>query len=91
MSKPANLFILSLLFFVSASCATPGLDEPQVTFCIILGGEAECTEPGTGDKVKVSLEDLVGFISISPKDFATLDNHHTALHHELNECKGGRK
>ena len=77
------LLILSLL-----GCEdTPGMKEPHIVECTILGEEADCIDKDNNTTITVPADSLLGYISVSPEDYAKVRNHHDALHSGLNECR----
>lgn len=82
--KLRSSLICSVLFLTSC-LSTPGIEEPEVIECAILNDSASCGE------VDVPLSSLVGFIAVSPDDYAKIKNHHEALHHDLNACKAKKR
>jgi len=57
--------------------------------CNIMVGELECYDPKEPEiLVKIiSVQDSLGFFCVSPTDHAKIENHHDALHTELNKKK----
>ncbi len=88
MKSRVSLFTLSVcvtLFFTSC-LKTQGLKEPVLIKCTILGDDADCVAIDSGGSFDIKVEEMVGFICLSPTHTAMLENHHDALHVGLNQC-----
>lgn len=80
--------LLACSFMLScASCReTPGMEEPLIVECTILGDTADCRF-ADGQVSEVPISDLVGYIATNPSGYVAVKNHHDALHLELNQCR----
>lgn len=70
-----------------SSCGT--MHEPDVWMCTIIDGEeAACVNSIDESKtMRMSVHDMIGFISVSPEGYADIKTHHEILHRELKDCK----
>lgn len=85
MLKVSKLILCS--FLLTACKTTPGLDEPVISKCRVFPESLECINSATGELVIYPPEEALGMNCVFPRDEAKIENHHDALHLELNECQ----
>lgn len=86
MRYAIKLVVLFILSFLPACLITPGIEEPHIIKCAILGDLAECSDLKTDDRFEVPVSQLLGYSCVSPSHSAKIKNHHDALHLDLNRC-----
>jgi len=81
-----KVVVLSLALLSTSCLTTPGIEEPSLEVCTLISKTIiECEKDGVLRDIHVLT--AIGYKMISPVDFVKIDNHHQALHHELNTCK----
>lgn len=79
-------FLFTCILTLSGCFTTPGIKEPYVVECVIVGDEADCYDYKTGESTTIPAINLTGYSCFSPKDTTAVMNHHEALHTDLNRC-----
>ena len=79
--------LLAILFtaLLTSSCIT--LTEPDIYMCSIVNNDLAMCVPSNMSKPEydIPVNDMLGFICVSPNDFGFIKKHHSELHKRLKD------